>query len=40
MVSSKIAWRNRKIGLVLEDLKKEDVILHSEFSRLGRSVME
>jgi DNA invertase Pin-like site-specific DNA recombinase len=39
-VSGKVSWRNRKIGPILEDLKKGDVILLSEFSRLGRSMLE
>ncbi len=39
-VSGKVAWRSRKIGPLLEELKKGDVILLSEFSRLGRSMLE
>lgn len=39
-VSGKVSWRNRKIGPILEELKKGDVILLSEFSRLGRSMLE
>jgi DNA invertase Pin-like site-specific DNA recombinase len=39
-VSGKVSWRQRKIAQVLEDLKKGDVILLSEFSRLGRSMLE
>lgn len=39
-VSGKVAWRNRKIGPILDELKKGDVILLSEFSRLGRSMLE
>jgi len=39
-VSGKIPWRHRKIGPLLEELKKGDTILLSEFSRLGRSMIE
>ncbi|MEO8855148.1 MAG: recombinase family protein [Ginsengibacter sp.] len=39
-ISGKVSWRKRKIALVLEELKKGDIILLSEFSRLGRSMLE
>ena len=39
-VSGKVAWRKRKIAQLLEDLEKGDAILLSEFSRLGRSMLE
>ena len=39
-ISGKVPWRKRKIALVLEELKKDDIILLSEFSRLGRSMLE
>lgn len=39
-VSGKISWKQRKIGPLLEELKKGDIILLSEFSRLGRSMLE
>lgn len=39
-VSGKVSWRKRKIARLLEELKKGDVILLSEFSRLGRSMLE
>ena len=39
-VSGKVSCRNRKIGPILDELKKRDVILLSEFSRLGRSMLE
>lgn len=39
-VSGKVSWHNRKIGPILNELKKGDVILLSEFSRLGRSMLE
>lgn len=39
-VSGKVSWKQRKIGPLLEDLKKGDTILLSEFSRLGRSMLE
>jgi DNA invertase Pin-like site-specific DNA recombinase len=39
-VSGKIPWKQRKIAPLLEELKKGDTILLSEFSRLGRSMLE
>ncbi|GAB3179325.1 recombinase family protein [Telluribacter humicola] len=39
-ISGKVAWRSRKIGPLLDELRKGDVILLSEFSRLGRSMLE
>ena len=39
-ISGKVSWRNRKIGPILDELKKGDVILLSEFSRLGQSMLE
>ena len=39
-VSGKVSWRQRKIATILEELNKDDVILLSEFSRLGRSMLE
>ena len=39
-VSGKVSWKQRMIAGVLEDLGKGDVILLSEFSRLGRSMLE
>lgn len=39
-VSGKVSWKQRKIAPLLEELKKGDTILLSEFSRLGRSMLE
>src|SRR5690606_30423754 len=39
-VSGKVSWKQRKIGPLLEDLKKGEAILLSELSRLGRSMLE
>jgi DNA invertase Pin-like site-specific DNA recombinase len=39
-VFGKVSWRQRKIAGVLEELKAGDTILLSEFSRLGRSIVE
>jgi len=39
-VSGKISWKQRKIGPLIDELKKGDTILLSEFSRLGRSMLE
>lgn len=39
-VSGKVSWKQRKIGPLLTELEKGDTILLSEFSRLGRSMLE
>jgi len=39
-VSGKVPWRERKIAEVLESSKANDVIIVSELSRLGRSMLE
>ncbi len=39
-VSGRIPWRKRKIASVLDGLAEGDSILVSEFSRLGRSMLE
>lgn len=39
-VSGRISWKKRKIYQILSDLEKEDAIVVSEFSRLGRSMLE
>ena len=39
-VSGKVSWRKCKIAQLLEELEKGDAILLSEFSWLGRSMLE
>jgi DNA invertase Pin-like site-specific DNA recombinase len=39
-VSGRIHWKQRKIGEIVESLRKGDTILLNEFSRLGRSMLE
>ena len=39
-VSGTISWKKRKIATILESLTEGDAILISEFSRLGRSMLE
>jgi DNA invertase Pin-like site-specific DNA recombinase len=39
-VSGKISWRNRKIADILDTAQKDDNIIVSELSRLGRSMLE
>ncbi len=39
-VSGKVSWRKRKIAQLIDELTKGDTILLSEFSRLGRSMLE
>lgn len=39
-VSGRINWRERKIGEIIYQLSEGDSVLLSEFSRLGRSMLE
>ena len=39
-VSGKVSWRKRKIAEILETSQKDDNIIVSELSRLGRSMLE
>lgn len=39
-VSGRVNWRERKIGEIINQLSAGDVVLLSEFSRLGRSMLE
>ncbi|MDO5757595.1 MAG: recombinase family protein [Rhodobacterales bacterium] len=39
-VSGKTPWRKRKIAAVLDELREGDVLIVSELSRLGRSMLE
>jgi DNA invertase Pin-like site-specific DNA recombinase len=39
-VSGKISWHNRKIAEIINDLDCNDNLIVSEFSRLGRSMLE
>ena len=39
-VSGKISWKKRKIADILEGLGKDDNLIVSELSRLGRSMLE
>lgn len=39
-ISGKVSWKNRKISTVIADLSKDDNIIVSELSRLGRSMLE
>ena len=39
-VSGKINWRKRKIANILEEASRDDRIIVSELSRLGRSMLE
>ena len=38
-ISGKVSWRNRKIFAIINEAKKDDVIIVSELSRLGRSML-
>lgn len=40
IASGKTPWRRRKIAAVLESLGKDDALVVSELSRLGRSMLE
>lgn len=39
-VSGKVSWKERKIGEILNQAKKGDVIVVAEVSRLGRSALQ
>lgn len=39
-VSSRVSWRERGIGAIVERMEKKDCIIVSEVSRLGRSVLD
>lgn len=39
-VSGTVSYKDRKLGLLLNDLKKGDVLIVAELSRLGRSILE
>ncbi|NNM59908.1 MAG: recombinase family protein [Legionellales bacterium] len=39
-VSGKISWRKRKIADIVNELQENDVLIVSELSRLGRSMLE
>ena len=39
-VSGRVSWHQRKIAEVLERLQREDTLIVSELSRLGRSMLE
>jgi DNA invertase Pin-like site-specific DNA recombinase len=39
-MSGRVHWRERKIGEIIDNLSAGDVVLLSEFSRLGRSMLE
>ena len=40
VVSGKVNWRKRKIGALIDEMKKGDRLLVPELSRLGRSTLE
>jgi DNA invertase Pin-like site-specific DNA recombinase len=39
-ISGKISWRKRKVAEILDELVAGDIIIVSELSRLGRSMLE
>jgi DNA invertase Pin-like site-specific DNA recombinase len=40
VVSGKVYWRKRKIGALIDQMNKGDILLVPELSRLGRSTLE
>ena len=40
IISGKKSWKTRKIFAVINEMKEGDIIITSEFSRLGRSLLE
>jgi DNA invertase Pin-like site-specific DNA recombinase len=39
-ISGKVSWRGRKIADILNELREGDILVVSELSRLGRSMLE
>lgn len=39
-VSGKVSWKDRKIKAILDELQKDDNLIVSELSRLGRSMLD
>lgn len=39
-ISGKVSWKKRKIFAIIVEAKKDDVLIVSELSRLGRSMLE
>jgi len=39
-ISGKVSWKKRQIAQVIEELQKDDHLIVSELSRLGRSMLE
>jgi len=39
-VSGRKSWKDRKIGTLIPELKKGDILIVTELSRLGRSMLE
>jgi DNA invertase Pin-like site-specific DNA recombinase len=39
-VSGRKSWKDRKIGALISELKKGDILIVTELSRLGRSMLE
>ena len=39
-ISGKVSWKKRKLFAIIDDAKKDDVLIVSELSRLGRSMLE
>ena len=39
-VSGRKSWKERKIGKLVEELQQGDILIITEFSRLGRSILE
>lgn len=40
VISGTISWKNRELGGLVEKMTKKDVLIVSELSRLGRSMLE
>ena len=39
-ISGKVSWKKRKIFSIIDEAKKDDILIVSELSRLGRSMLE
>ena len=40
IISGKVSWKKRRIAEIIEEFKKDDTLVVSELSRLGRSMLE
>ena len=39
-ISGRKSWKDRKVGTLVQELQKGDILIITELSRLGRSMLE